>query len=124
MTDISGNLSFSLHELGKEKANEVTYEDLLKLTDNMEMQTAIAMDDYIALELEYQENYTKKDLDKIAEYYDISKRKKKKHELIEDIVLFEKLPENVEVVYTRKKLWGYMQEIKADKYLSKYLIFD
>ena len=24
MTDISGNLSFSLHELGKEKANEVT----------------------------------------------------------------------------------------------------
>jgi len=32
--------------------------------------------------------------------------------------------ENIEVVYKRKKLWGYIQEIKGDKYLNKYLIFD
>ena len=90
----------------------------------MEMCSTVAMDDYIAQEVEYDTNYTKKELDKIAEYYEISKRKKKKHDLIEDIVVFEKEPANIETVYKRKRLWGYIQEIKADKYLSKYLIFD
>jgi hypothetical protein len=124
MTHVDQKLSFSLHEVCKENKPSVTYDELLKLADNMEMQTMIAMDDYIALEMEYGDNYTKKDLDKIAEYYEISKRKKKKQDLIEAVVLFEKMPENVEVVYTRKRLWGYIQEIKADKYLNKYLIFD
>ena len=32
--------------------------------------------------------------------------------------------ENIEIVYKRNKLWSYIQEIKCDKYLSKYLIFD
>lgn len=124
MTHLDKKLSFSLHEVCKENVPLVTYDELLKLADNMEMQTMVAMDDYIALEMEYGDNYTKRDLDKIAEYYEISKRKKKKQDLIEAIVLFEKMPENVEAVYTRKRLWGYIQEIKADKHLSKYLIFD
>ena len=82
------------------------------------------MDDYIASELDYQTNYIKKDLEKIADYYEISKRKKKKNELIEDIVIFEKDPVNVEKVYQRKKLWRYIEEIKKDKYLRQFLILD
>jgi len=124
MDEKKGNLSFSLQEVSKENQEEVTYADLLKEVDYMEMCSTVAMDDYIAQEVEYDTNYTKKELDKIAEYYEISKRKKKKHDLIEDIVVFEKEPANIETVYKRKKLWGYIQEIKADKYLSKYLIFD
>ena len=31
---------------------------------------------------------------------------------------------NIEVVYKRKKMWSYIEEIKSDKYLSRYLIFD
>ena len=80
MTHVDQKLSFSLHEVCKENKPSVTYDELLKLADNMEMQTMIAMDDYIALEMEYGDNYTKKDLDKIAEYYEISKRKKKKQD--------------------------------------------
>ena len=124
MDEKKGNLSFSLQEVSKENQEEVTYADLLKEVDYMEMCSTVAMDDYIAQEVEYDTNYTKKELDKIAEYYEISKRKKKKHDLIEDIVVFEKEPANIETVYKRKRLWGYIQEIKADKYLSKYLIFD
>ncbi len=124
MDEKKGNLSFSLQEVSKENQEEVTYADLLKEVDYMEMCSTVAMDDYIAQEVEYDTNYTKKELDKIAEYYEITKRKKKKHDLIEDIVVFEKEPANIETVYKRKKLWGYIQEIKADKYLSKYLIFD
>ena len=122
---LSGNLTFSLHEISKESDKElVTYNDLIQQVDYMEMCSNVAMDDYIAQEVEYDSNYTKKELEKVAEYYEISKRKKKKQDLIEDIVIFEKAPENIEVVYTRKKLWSYIEEIKADKYLSKYLIFD
>ena len=82
------------------------------------------MDDYIASELDYQTNYIKKELDRIADYYEISKRKKKKNELVEDIVIFEKDPVNVEKVYQRKKMWRYIEEIKKDKYLRQFLILD
>jgi len=130
MSEPNNNLSFSLHEIddkGKEEEG-VTYSDLVQQVDYMEMCSTVAMDDYIAQEVEYQTNYTKKELDKIAEYYEINKRKsrgtKKKQELMEDIVFFEKATENVEIVYRRKKLWSYIEEIKADKYLSKYLIFE
>ena len=63
-------------------------------------------------------------MDRIADYYKISKRKKKKAELVTDIVFYEKDPENLQIVHQRKKLWSYVQEIKEDKYLSKFLILD
>ena len=31
---------------------------------------------------------------------------------------------NKEIVEKRKRLWSYIEEIKIDKYLSKYLILD
>ena len=111
----------------KEKPNvgkNITYEDLVKEVDLMEMTTDVHTDDYIALEVEYDTNYTKKEIEKIIDYYELDKRNKKKGELIESIVLFEKNMENIEIVYKRNKLWSYIQEIKCDKYLSKYLIFD
>ena len=63
-------------------------------------------------------------MDRIADYYEISKRKKKKDEIIQDIVIFEQDPENIEVVYRRKRLWAYIKEIGDDKYLKKFLIFN
>ena len=110
-----------------EKQNEdktVSYEDLVKEVDMMEMTADVYNDDCIALEIEYDTNYTKKDLEKIIDYYELDKRNKKKGELIESIVLFESDHTNIEVVHKRKKLWSYIREIKDDKYLSKYLIFD
>jgi hypothetical protein len=122
----SENINFSLQEDCKEDSDEnlVTYEDLVKEVDLMEMSSLIGMDDYIASEVDYQTNYLKKDLERIADYYEISKRKKRKDQLVEDIVIFEKNPANIEVVFRRKKLWSYVQEIKDDKYLSKFLILD
>ena len=126
MTAKVENISFSLQETCSDKNDEiiVSYEDLVKEVDLMEMNSIIGMDDYIAMEVDYQTNYLKKDLDRIADYYEISKRKKRKEQLVEDIVLFEKDPENIEIVFQRKKLWSYVEEIKCDKYLSKFLILD
>lgn len=122
----SENINFSLQEDCKEDSDEnlVTYEDLVKEVDLMEMSSLIGMDDYIASEVDYQTNYLKKDLERIADYYEISKRKKRKDQLVEDIVIFEKDPANIEIVFRRKKLWSYVEEIKGDKYLSKFLILD
>lgn len=126
MTAKVENISFSLQETCSDKNDEniVSYEDLVKEVDLMEMTSIIGMDDYIAMEVDYQTNYLKKDLERIADYYEISKRKKRKEQLVEDIVLFEKDPENIEIVFQRKKLWSYVEEIKSDKYLSKFLILD
>jgi len=139
--DNTANLQFSLQEKNKNNNNKVSYEDILQEVDtldealpDLEIQyiyddgdddaTILGMDDYLASELDYQTNYIKKDLEKIADYYEISKRKKRKNELVEEIVLFEKDPVNIQKVYQRKKLWRYIEEIKKDKYLRQFLILD
>ena len=131
------NLSYSLQE-NKKKATAISYEDLLYEVDTLDEQmpdiideefiydndAMLGMDDYLASELDYQTNYIKKDLERIADYYEISKRKKRKDQLVEDIVLFEKDPVNIQKVYQRKKMWKYIEEIKKDKYLRQFLILD
>ena len=52
------------------------------------------------------------------------KRKKKKGELIEELVIFEKEPENYDITQRRKTLWFYMDEINNDSFLSKFLILE
>jgi vacuolar-type H+-ATPase subunit C/Vma6 len=120
------NISFSLQETSKESNGKkyITYDDLLENVNFMEMTNSVMMDDYLALEIEYQTNYIKKELDRIADYYNIVKRKKKKDRLVEEIVIFEKDPDNMETVFRRKRMWSYVEEIKNDKYLSKFLILD
>lgn len=129
----SKNLSFSLVEsnTGQETPREVTYDSLLSLvneqTKNIQEDYGtpdLTLDDYIACELDYKENYTKKQLELIADYYDISKKKKKKGELIEEIVIFEKEVMNYDMTQKRKTLWFYMEEINNDSFLSKFLILD
>ena len=132
----SANLQYSLQE-NKKNNDQVSYEDVLQQVDTLdealpdleieyiyEEEAILGMDDYLASELDYQTNYIKKDLERIADYYEISKRKKRKDELVEVIVLFEKDPVNIQKVYQRKKLWKYMEEIKKDKYLRQFLILD
>ena len=119
------NITYSLNEESNGHSVAVTYNDLLQQVDMLEItQTNASMDDYIALEINYQTNFTKKELDRIADYYKISKRKKKKAELVTDIVIYERDPDNFSIVHKRKKLWSYIQEIKEDNYLSKFLLLD
>tara|TARA_B100001057_G_C22805290_1_gene933157 strand:+ start:1252 stop:1659 length:408 start_codon:yes stop_codon:yes gene_type:complete len=118
-------VSLTLVEKDNDNSTKIpTYEELVKEVDLAEMLNNDVIDDIISQEIYYDQNFTKKELDKIAEYYNIEKRKKKKMELIESIVEFESDKNNIELVFKRKKLWSYISEIKEDKYLSRYLIFD
>jgi len=130
------NLSFSLIDTPAENKNDttVTYESLIEKVNEQSsnipdenpflLEESIGLDDYVASELDYNENYTKKQLDLIADYYNISKRKKRKAELIEEIVIFEKELTNYDIVQRRKTLWFYIEEINNDSFLSKFLILD
>ena len=118
------NISFSLNESKTNNKGNFTIEDLMGDIENIELTNEFNLDDFYAREINYDTNYTKKDLEKIAAYYDIPKRRKKKAELIEEIILFEKNPDNICFVLQREKLWGYINELKEDPYLRQFIIFD
>lgn len=68
------------------------------------------------------ESLTVKQLMRIRDYYNIPKSKKKE-DLINDIVNFESNIENVEIVMRRTKLWGYISELKSDKYMKQFIFW-
>lgn len=81
-------------------------------------------DSYMVQELDYQENYTVKMLAHILDYYDISKRKMKKTDMIYAIIDFENNEENTIVVEERKMKWFYMNELRDDPFFQKFILFD
>ena len=118
----------------KEKTN-VTYENLVETVNiesdkiNVDIGENLWDDEqlanqFITQQFYYNDTFTLKELYHIANYYDISKRKKKKCELIDDIIAFELDDENSELVEQRKRLWFYVNEIKNDNYLSKFIILE
>jgi hypothetical protein len=80
-------------------------------------------DTSFAMELEYNINHTVKSLGQILDYYDISKRKMRKDEMVQMLIMFEDAPENTEIVGRRKRMWSYVDELKDDTYFSKYILF-
>jgi hypothetical protein len=81
-------------------------------------------DNMTALHVDYFENYNLKMLYHIANYYNIPKKKLRKEELIQLIILFENDPENTLAVYNRKRFWHYLHELKTDQYFGKFVIFN
>ena len=124
------NLSFLLQETKTNNSN-ITVNDLIEDINNMD-DVIFSMSniddsylgDFYAQEINYDTNFTKKELEKILDYYEISKRRKKKAQMIEEIILYEKNNENIYTVLQRKKLWGYIKELKEDTYLRQFIIFD
>tara|TARA_E500000178_G_scaffold320878_1_gene344329 strand:+ start:966 stop:1340 length:375 start_codon:yes stop_codon:yes gene_type:complete len=121
------NIVYSLVE----KENNDYSLDFDKLYDEYKIvdQDAI-VDEYFAHTINYSSNYNINDLKKIIEFYNsynnnaIKLIKKKKSDIIDAIVTYELDVNNGPIVNKRKKLWFYIKEIKADKYLSKYIIFN
>lgn len=78
-------------------------------------------------ELFYDQEYTVKDLLKICSYYELDKdiriSKCKKQDIIATLVYFESLPENVEIVKKRNRMWAYITELLNDPKMKKFIIF-
>ena len=120
------NIDYEITDNKIENDDLVNYNEIINLVDiSIEEKINLEYNDKIvALKLFYSENYTKNYLDKIADYYGISKRKKRKSNLIKDIVQFECNEENDFIVERRKTLWYYIEELENDVKMSKYVIFN
>jgi hypothetical protein len=85
-------------------------------------------DDMYTEMVNYDMNYTVKQLLLICDYYglmkDVRTNKMKKQDVIEQILLFENNMENCEVVIRRKELWYYINELKNDKMMKKFVIWN
>lgn len=104
-----------------EHKDEINMDELMEMVNEKYNSIDNDMDCYIALEIDYNLNFTVVDLKHISKYYELSIRKKNKAELVQDIVIFEMDPNNMELVSRRKYLWDCVENIQNDKYLSKFL---
>ena len=77
--------------------------------------------------INYHENYTVKELLLICEYYgfakDIKAIKFNKEQIIDYLVAFESNIENTDIVFRRQNMWFYMNELKNDKFMKKYVLW-
>lgn len=128
------NIKYSLKEYKKNDKDDVglTFDELENFIEEKEKEINTSYEDYddnysemfFLLEQDYNENYTKKELELIAGYYDISKRKKKKLDLIQEIIIFEQNELNYEIVEKRKLHWFYLEQLSNDDYLKQFIIIN
>jgi hypothetical protein len=102
-----------IEDMVQKKCEDLNNQDAEQLADE---------DSILSDKINYDINYLKKDLVHIMNYYGLSIRKKKKSDLIDDIVEFENEPDNQFIVEHRKTLWFYWDELSNDEYLSKFVI--
>ena len=105
----------------KQDNNGIKFDDLIN-----DIKNSICNDHKLALETDYNTNYNVKQLKQIITYYEIQldKRNLKKKELINEIIIFELDNDNKNIVNKRKQLWFYMKQLKDDKCLNKFILFD
>jgi hypothetical protein len=77
--------------------------------------------------INYTENFTIKELLLICEYYgfakDLKSNKCNKNEIIHVLVDFERNENNSDIVFRRQNMWFYMNELKNDKFMKKYVLW-
>ena len=120
------SIEYDIKDVSSGENEKINYNEILNLVDVSieEKKNKENEDMMLALEVFYDENYKKTDLEKIAEYYRISKRKKRKSHLIKDIVNFECNVENDYITNRRKTMWFYIDELENDEIMCKYVVFN
>lgn len=85
-------------------------------------------DDLYTKIIHYDINYTVKQLLLICEYYGIAKdlraTKCNKSDILNTLIIYENNIENIEIVNKRKKLWYCINELKNDKFMKKYILWN
>jgi hypothetical protein len=134
----NNNIFFSLEELDNdnenEKYNDTDLEELLKEinnnnnnNNNTHLMYYLEREFYGDDSFYYNQEYTVKELLKICHYYgidkDIKAAKCKKTDIIDTIIYFESLPENLKVVETRHKMWAYIKELVNNPKMKNYIIW-
>ena len=117
------NIFFSVEECVE--SDELDLRELL----NEIGKTDITYDDDLIIPqiVNYHENYTVKELLLICEYYGVAKELKSnkcnKNEIIQFLVIYESNSMNSDIVFKRQNMWFYINELKNDKFMKKYVLW-
>jgi hypothetical protein len=100
--------------------------DITKILEEIE-RTELYNDLSVPQMINYNENFTVKELLIICEYYgfakDLKSNKCNKEEIINFLVNFESNPDNSDIVFRRQNMWFYINELKNDKFMKKYVLW-
>jgi hypothetical protein len=124
-TDAKQNesISYYVEEIENALEEEINIENLMAEIYNSELNDSLIVSKMI----NYQENFTVKELLIICDYYGLSKELKhikcNKDQLIEILVSFESDTNNSDITFKRQNLWFYMNELKKDKFMKKFLLW-
>ena len=118
-------ISFFINEI-EEEYKEKEDIDFIQLINQIEC-TDIYNDNKMSKIIHYSENFTLKELYLICEYYgfvrDLKSNKCNKEVIINILVDYELNPDNLSIVTKRENLWLYINELKNDKFMKKYVLW-
>ena len=123
------NVFFSLDDTEIDTNTDTDNNDYLNLLNDFENQTnGLTHEEIIqSMTIEYKLKYNVKDLLLICEYYGIAKEIKVNKYCKEIIIMllvdFENNSLNSEIVTKRRELWRYINILKSDKFMKKYVIW-
>ncbi len=129
--NVDDNISFFIdNDNDNDNNNDTEFTDITNKISNLLTNTTYGDDEddetMTAQILNYQLNFTVRQLVQICEYYGIAKEIKSnkfnKDETIQMLVVFENEPQNEDIVCKRRLLWFYADELKNDKYMKRYII--
>ena len=116
-------LTYFVNEI-KEDNNEINIDDFLFEIENNQLNDELTLPQII----NYNENYIVKELFIICEYYgfakDLKSNKCNKEEIIQFLVEFERNQNNSDIVFRRQNMWFYINELKNDKFMKKYVLWN
>lgn len=119
------SISYTISELEENKQLEENNES--NIIDIFQKYQLDNDEDRITKIINYNLNYSIKDLYLICDYYDllksIKKQKYNKDLIIQILIDFEFDTENYLLVNKRQNMWFYMNELKNDKFMKKYVLF-
>ena len=116
-------ISYYVEEFENQEENDFNIDELMAEIENTELNDEMQVPQMI----NYHENFTVKELLMICEYYgfakDLKNNKYNKEEIIQYLVSFESDPINSDIVFKRQNMWFYINELKNDKFMKKFVLW-
>jgi len=118
------SISYYIEEVEQNKDDNIfNIDELMNELDETELDDDLVVPHMI----NYHENYTVKELLLICEYYGFSKDMKSnkfnKDQIIYYLVAFENDISNTDIVFKRQNMWFYINELKNDKFMKKFVLW-
>ena len=116
-------ISYYLEEIENQEKEEINIEEFMAEIENSELTDDFAFPQMV----NYRENFTVKELLLMCDYYGFAKELKNnkcnKEQIIQILVSFESDLNNSDIVFKRQNMWFYINELKNDKFMKKFVLW-